>query len=114
MQYDDTPWLLEQWGRWAWTGHGLNLNFPAMTPFRRLTKTGSAPAPMISDLAAQEVDAAVARVCADDRNVGRAVVHRYLLKWSYGRIARDLGCCRQHASKLCKIGEAAVSELLED
>jgi hypothetical protein len=78
--HDDTPWLLEQWARWAWTGHGLQLKYPLMTPFRRLNKTTSAPGPMISDLCAQEIDHAVARVCSANREVGAALMYTHLLR----------------------------------
>jgi hypothetical protein len=111
--HDDTPWLLEQWARWAWTGHGLKLRYPNMTPFRRLSKTTSQPGPMISDLCAQEIDAAVSKVYGSNREVGNCLVRRYLLRQTYHRIGRAMRMTRQRASALCRIGEAAVSELLD-
>jgi hypothetical protein len=75
---DSTCYLLEQWGRWAWTARGLYLKYPGITPFRRMSKTSSLPTPAISDVVACEVDQAVAALSVEDPKAGNAVVGYYL------------------------------------
>jgi hypothetical protein len=64
MQYtfDDTAWLLEQWGRWAYINRRIQLGYPTIQPFTRQV-TPSRPGPAINDLVAGEIDHAVADLC---------------------------------------------------
>ena len=113
IETDDTTFLLQEWGRWAFVNQGLHLGYPSMTPTRRLMKTTSSAGPLISDLCAQGVDYAVSQVCAANDEIGAALVNRYLLRKSYRRIGETLGCSPTRAQKLVQIGEATVGEVLD-
>lgn len=112
-EFDSTPLLLESWAHWARVQHGLNLNYPNMTPFRRLLGNPGSRSPAISDLCASAVDQAVASLCAKDKTLGDILVRAHLLRWPVYRIAERHRMTRRKATAQLRAAEAAVSELLD-
>ena len=112
-EFDSTPWLLESWALWARTNHGLHLNHPNMTTFRRLLGNPGARSAQISDLCAGAVDQAVAALCARDEALGDVLVRAYLLGWPPHRIAERHRRGRRWATAQLRAAEQAVAELLD-
>lgn len=104
---DNTPWLLEQWARWARSNPGSSLRYPAITPFARLLGS-TLPSPVISDAEAMLVDGAVARLNRRDGEMGQAVVLYYFGGGNVSRVARLLEIDRRRADVLVKSGTAWV------
>lgn len=109
---NDILYLLEQWARWRWIGHGAARGFPSMTTFRQ--QLGSTvPSPAISDHLACAVDHAIAQVCQADERTGRALCWYVLDRCSYREIGRRMKIPHQRAGVMVQAGVAAVGEILE-
>ncbi|GLS27754.1 antiterminator Q family protein [Marinibactrum halimedae] len=103
-QMFDTPWLLDQWARWA-RSNPDNIGYPTIEPFRRLLGSkGLSPA--ISDDEAMRVDAALSRLLARDSEMGEAVTKYYLYGGNLSRLARELKVDRRRAEVIVKAGTA--------
>lgn len=110
---DSTVFLLEQWAAWAWQGSGLQLKLPSTSPYARQVSTTRRRSPLISDLCAEEIDRAVSRVCAANREAGGALVRFYLLREPYHRIASKMDVDRARVPTLIRLAEYGVSEVLD-
>lgn len=108
---DNTPWLLEQWARWARSNPGSSLGYPAITPFARLLGS-TLPSPVISDAEAMLVDGAVARLNRRDGEMGQALVLYYFGGGNVSRVARLLESDRKRVSVLVNAGTAWVDAAL--
>lgn len=108
----DIAFLLEEWARWRWVGHGAARGLPTMTTFRALLGS-TVRNPVISDDLACAVDAAVSEVCAENEKLGRALVQYFLKRRSYRQIGKKWGCSHSTAGALVQAGVAAVGEKLE-
>lgn len=87
----DTEWLLQQWGRWAYSRRGLPLDYPGITAFTRL-RGNSLPEPNISDTEGLQVDRAVCGLLDAHPAEGEAVALYFLVTPSYrgvGKLLRD-------------------------
>tara|TARA_R100000005_G_scaffold68663_1_gene36592 strand:+ start:34677 stop:35015 length:339 start_codon:yes stop_codon:yes gene_type:complete len=109
---NDILYLLEQWARWRWIGHGAARGFPSMTTFRQ--QLGSTvPSPAISDHLACAVDHAVAQVCQENEKLGRVLCWYVLDRKSYRAIGRELGISHSSIGPMLQAAVAAVGEVLE-
>ena len=110
--FNDTSWLLEQWGRWAYINRRINLSYPTIQPFTRLvTPTRSGPA--INDLVAGEIDHAVAGLCKQNPEMGEAVARYYLNGVDYRLLGERMGISTRRASGLVQAGVSWVSDALD-
>ncbi len=108
---DNTPWLLDQWARWAQVNPGVSLGYPTVTPFRRLLGS-TVPPPLISDDEATVIDSAVARLCRRDGEMGRAVVLYYFGGGNVSWVARTMQVHRKRADMLVQSGTAWIDGTL--
>lgn len=108
---DNTPWLLEQWARWARFNPSLSLGYPVITPFARLLGS-TLPSSVISDVVAMRVDGAVARLNRRDGDMGQAVVLYYFRGGNVSWVARMMGIHRKKADILVKSGTAWLDAAL--
>ncbi len=112
LTIDNTPWLLEQWARWALVNPGVSLSHPTVTPVRE--QLGSTlPLPLINDDQALVIDSAVARLCRRDNEMGSAVALYYLGGGNVSWVARIMQIHRKKADLLVKSGSAWVDAALE-
>jgi hypothetical protein len=113
QETDSTTFLLIEWSKWAWLRRGLNLDYPGMSPFRRLGKISHPPEPLISDTCAAAVDQAVAQVAKANSECGEVLIRSYLLRESYRRIEAKTGIGRGRIGPLLRLAEAGVADLLD-
>ncbi len=107
---DNTPWLLEQWARWA-RANPCSTSYPALTAFARLLGS-TVPSLTITDKEAMQVDGAVARLNKRDEEMGRAVMLYYFGGCNMSRVARSMSINRKRASVLVNSGTAWVDAVL--
>jgi hypothetical protein len=110
--FDDTSWLLEQWGRWAYINRRIQLGYPTIQPFTRQV-TPTRPGPAINDLVAGEIDHAVADLCKRDPEMGEAVARYYLNGVDYRLLGERMGISTRRASGLVQAGVSWVGEVLD-
>jgi hypothetical protein len=110
--FDDTSWLLEQWGRWAYINRRINLGYPTIQPFTRLV-TPTRAGPAINDLVAGEIDRTVADLCSRDPEMGEAVARYYLNGVDYRLLGERMGISTRRASGLVQAGVSWVGEVLD-
>lgn len=67
----------------------------------------------VKDLCCEEIDRAVARVCHANEEVGAALAHTHLLHWPSSKIASKLKVNQRRVLNLVRIGEAAISQVLD-
>ena len=110
---DSTSFLLIEWAKWAWLRREVYLGYPGMTAFRRQAKLVHPPEPLISDVCAESVDQAVARVVKANKECGEILIRSYFLKQSYRKIARQIGCGKTRVATLLRLAEYSVAEILD-
>ncbi|CCN38216.1 putative Phage antitermination Q-like [Vibrio nigripulchritudo SFn27] len=109
----NTPWLLEQWGRWARVNSDLTVGYPSITSFTKLLGS-TLPSPLINDDDAMLVDSAVARLNRRDEEMGQAVVLFYTGGSNVSQVARWLDIDRRRADVLVKSGTAWVDAAIDN
>jgi hypothetical protein len=109
---NDILFLLEQWARWRWVGHGAARGYPTMSTFRQ-QQGSTVPTAAISDHLACAVDHAVAQVCMENERLGRALCMYVLERRSFRSIGRKMKITHNTAGVLVRAGVAAVGQILE-
>ena len=106
----ETPWLLEQWARWARINQGLTLHYPCLATFTKFQGKASL-APDISDQEAIAIDRIVSKLRHRDTEMGDAVILYYFSGSNLSYVARELGMDRRKADVLVKSGTAWVDAI---
>src|SRR5690606_28785700 len=109
----DTENMLEQWGYWRMGGMGVaRYVSPAGVCMKAVTPCTS-KSYVITDEVAMAVDAAVARLCRRDPEMGDFVWLYYGAKWAAKRIANKHGISEGKARELIKTGVGWIDCALE-
>jgi len=109
----DTEYMLEQWGWWRMDGMGIpSYLSPALAIMRDVTPSAT-KSYVITDELAGIVDAAVARLCRRDAQMGDMVWLYYGAKWPAVRVGRQYGVSEMKARELIKAGVAWIDCALD-
>jgi hypothetical protein len=110
----DTEYMLEQWGWWRMDGMGIpSYLSPALAIMRDVTPTAT-KSYVITDELAGIVDAAVARLCRRDAQMGDMIWLYYGAKWPAVRVGRQYGVSEMKARELIKAGVAWIDCALDN
>ena len=108
---DDTSLLLQEWAKWIWINRGVVRGYPSQAIYAR--QISNRPDPMISDLVAGEVDLAVAQLCHQSEDMGRAVALYFISGVSLRDLARKMGYSVRKTTEMVNAGVAQVSDALD-
>lgn len=122
--FDDTHWLLEQWGFWRMVGMGVPRYVSPMNALIRdnVENVGGVSL-SISDELAMAIDASIARMIARERarpasnkgpTIGDCIWLYFGAKWPAMRIGRHYGISEAKTRELIKVGVAWVDSSLEN
>ncbi|WP_062390730.1 antiterminator Q family protein [Pseudomonas abietaniphila] len=110
----ETEYMLEQWGWWRMDGMGIpSYVSPALAIMRDVTPSAT-KSYVITDELAGIVDAAVARLCRRDAQMGDMIWLYYGAKWPAVRVGRQYGVCEMKARELIKAGVAWIDCALDN
>ncbi|GFM48981.1 antitermination protein Q [Pseudomonas cichorii] len=109
----ETEYMLEQWGWWRMDGMGIpNYASPALALMRDVMPS-TAKAYVITDDLACVVDAALAKLCKREQQMGDMIWLYYGAKWPAVRVGRHYGVSEMKARELIKAGVAWIDCVLE-
>ena len=109
----DTEYLLEQWGWWRMDGRGIPSYASPMLALMRDAMPSPAKSYCITDELACIVDAALARLCKRDQQMGDIVWLYFGAKWPAVRVGRYHQVSEGKARELMKAGVAWIDCVLE-
>lgn len=110
----DTENMLEQWGFWRMDGMGVpGYTSPSLAIMRDVMPATSRSY-VITDELAGVVDAAVAKLCRREAQMGDMIWLYYGAKWPATRVGRHYGVSEMKARELIKAGVAWIDCALED
>ncbi|QXH63799.1 antitermination protein Q [Pseudomonas azerbaijanorientalis] len=109
----DTEYLLEQWGWWRMDGRGVPSYASPMLALMRDAMPSPAKSYCITDELACVVDAALARLCKRDQQMGDVVWLYFGAKWPAIRVGRFHQVSEGKARELMKAGVAWIDCVLE-
>jgi len=111
---------LMEWARWRRSGHGVNVGYPSVTPFYRMSRKGHATvkAATIGDDLALSIDKAVSALKKRSEGLSDmrwdALTMSYLDGKSDSEIARDLRTSRESVKVARRAGESWVEALIDE
>ncbi|WP_313484316.1 antiterminator Q family protein [Pseudomonas sp.] len=109
----DTEHMLEQWGFWRMDGMGVpHYTSPSLAIMRDVMPS-TTKSYVITDELAGVVDAAVARLCRRDTQMGDMVWLYYGAKWPAIRVGRHYSVSEMKARELIKAGVAWIDCALD-
>ena len=115
MEYidNDLDALLKQWGLWA-RSNPHSLNYPSITPFRRLYTMGSDNRChiTITEDEALRIDRAMAAMNKAQKTFFEATAAFYLQSYTYSEIGELMGINRKQAAQLVQCGVNFVNGAL--
>ncbi len=109
----ETEYLLEQWGWWRMDGRGIPSYASPMLALMRDAMPSPAKSYCITDELACVVDAALARLCKRDQQMGDIVWLYFGAKWPAVRVGRYHHVSEGKARELMKAGVAWIDCVLE-
>ena len=112
-QMGDTEYMLDLWGWWRMQGMGVPSYASPMLTVMRNVMPNTTRAFSITDELAVVVDAAVARLCKREQQMGDMLWLYYGAKWSAVRVGRHWKMSEGKARELIKAGVAWIDCVLE-
>lgn len=109
----DTEYMLEQWGWWRMDGMGIPHFTSPMLAVVRDSMPASSKSYSITDELACVIDAAVARLCKREQQMGDMIWLYYGAKWPAVRVGKHWGVSEGKARELIKAGVAWIDCVLE-
>ncbi|NMX70315.1 antitermination protein Q [Pseudomonas sp. WS 5111] len=109
----DTEHMLEQWGWWRMDGKGVPSYASPMMALMRDAMPVASKSYTITDELACAVDAALARLCKRDQQMGDMIWLYYGAKWPAVRVGRHYQVSEMKARELIKAGVAWIDCVLE-
>lgn len=109
----DTEHMLEQWGWWRMDGMGIPSYASPMLAVMRDAMPVASKSYTITDELAGAVDAALARLCKRDQQMGDMIWLYYGAKWPATRVGRHYQVSEMKARELIKAGVAWIDCVLE-
>lgn len=106
-----TEWLLINWGRWAYVNRGLTIYYPGIEPCEKM-RGSSLPEPIITDVEALAVDAAISQLKPLRPAEYEAIVFHYLAGYSYRQIAKKKRTHHRHIADMVQGGKMWVEGAL--
>lgn len=109
----DTENMLEQWGFWRMNGMGVPSYASPMWAVMRDVMPSESKGYTITDDLACAVDAAVARLCKREQQMGDMIWLYYGAKWPAIRVGRHYQVSEMKARELIKAGVAWIDCVME-
>lgn len=116
---NDVQQQLMEWARWRRSGHGVNLGYPSVTPFYRMSRKGRATvkAATIKDELALSIDRAVSALKKRSEGLSDrrwdCLTMSYLDGKSDAVIARELRTSRESVKVARRAAESWVEALID-
>lgn len=104
----DTEHMLEQWGWWRMDGMGIPGYASPMLAVMRDVMPAATKSYSITDELAGAVDAALARLCKRDQQLGDIIWLYYGAKWPMARVGKHYGISEGKARELARAGTAWI------